>query len=681
MSKKEESAKEIKERKKIGFSSRLKELGTKQVEKIKDTSISVQEKLQRGVGKFWIWFKIKSKGFWIFLNEYVFHYYTPIGFLLLFEYYIFIWPILKFLKIFFLIIYPPKLRRYTVNKLKAFWQTLQIKVFPALMRLSFIILAVLFTIITALGKLSLIIFDIIVPRGLRELVPLLQMYRKYALTVANFLSGKKSKEILEVSQELDEIVLKERQMIKAYPIRRGVGEVINVAIGTPIIIIAIPAAIGRIYGIEGLDLIQVFQDYIGIKPFWTIALFGTGLLVVSWVATIFGPIYALFHECNVYLMKWGAYRWANIYRTLENFFSLPYHAAKSSFSFFDAPPVSTETMVEFRLEIMEEVDAMKDKVQQLLSLDPRNVPERSKNNLEKLLNEAELSLNELDISKITKQTGRTFALLIWSKESSIVPWLRQEAKARFAKKNNMSRKEVEKAFKVILTKIEEGYISYDLFSSVLITGALKGVAKQQAKYEQIMPDVEYNKLAIALALGAQQYIKDEFSSIPRYKRLGKKIGISLIAPFMPFGMLIYIFFKFIRHVIISTFKAIYSIGTRKIIRFFSQRFKEISETLTTTYDNVQKRGRTFSWKRDLNVDFAEIFKKVFKFLIKLIPMIIWLFFKGIYRFISRVWTRRSIEERQKRDFERELTTESLISMYEEIYDKLLITDLLLSKIE
>ncbi len=705
MSNKEKPTIEIDERKKIGFSSRIKEFGFKQIEKIKKTSISFQEKLQKGAGKFWIWFKIKSKELWIFLNEYVFHYYTPIGFLLLLEYYIFIWPILKFLKIFFYIIYPPKLRKYTIKKLKAFWQTLEVKVFPELIKISFIILAVLFTIVTAFGKLSLILFDIIVPRGLRELVPLLQMYRKYAVTVANFLSGKKSKEILEVSQELDEIVLREQRMMKAYPIRRAFGEVINVAIGTPIIIIAIPTLVVRIFRIgyaiffftfeqlstlgplgspnylRYLDLLYVFEYWFNIKPIWTITLFGTGLLVVSWIATIFGPIYALFHQCSLYLMRWGAYRWANIYRTLENFFSLPYHAAKSSFSFFDAPPVSTETLVDFRLEIMEEVDAMKQKVQQLLSLDPRNVPERSKNNLEKLLTEAELSLNELDISKITKQTGRTFALIIWSKESSIFPWMRQEAKAGFAKKNNMSRKEVEKAFKVILTKIEEGYISYDLFSSVLITGALKGVAKQQVKYKQIMPDVEYNKLAIALALGAQQFIKDEFTYRPWYRKLGQKLGISLIAPFMPFGMLLYIFYKYIRHVIIYSFRAIISIGTRKIIKFFSQRFKEISETLTTTYDNVQKRGKTFSWKRDLNIDFAEIFKKGFKFLIKLIPMIIWLFLKGIYSFISRIWTRRSIEEIQKRDFERELTTESLIAMYEEIYDKLLITDLLLSKLE
>ncbi|OLS32057.1 MAG: hypothetical protein HeimAB125_12720 [Candidatus Heimdallarchaeota archaeon AB_125] len=703
MSKKEKPSKEAESSKKIGFSTKIKEYGNKQIEKIKNTSSLFQDKLVRGIKKFWAWLKVKSNETWFFLKEYVFHYYTPLGFILLFEYYILIWPILKFFKYLFLILYPPKLRKFTVKKLKVLWEKLQTKVFPFMMRASFIILAVLFTIVSAIGKLSLTIFDIIVPRGLRELVPLLQMYRKYALTAANFLSGQKSKEILEVSQELDEIVQKERQMIKAYPMRRAFGEVINVAIGTPLIIIAIPTIVVRIFRVgyavffftfphlstlgplgtpnifRYLDLLYLFEYWFNLKPIWTVALFGTGLLVVSWIATIFGPIYALFHQCNVYLMRWGAYRWANIYRSLENFFSLPYHAAKSSFSFLDAPPVSTETMVDFRLEIMEEVDAMKEKVQQLLTLDSRKVPDRSKGNLERLLNEAELSLNELDISKITSQTGRTFALLIWANESSIIPWIRQEAKIRFAKKNDMSRKEVDKAFKVILKKMDEGYISYDLFSSVLITGALKGVAKQQTKYEQIMPDVEYNKLAISLALGAQQYIMDEFTIIPWYVRYGKKLAMAIIAPLMPFVMLVYIFYKYIRHIILAFFTAIFSIGTRKIGRFFSHRFKEISETLTTTYDSVRKRGRSFSFKNDLNIDFASIFKTGLIFLLKLVPMIIWLFFKGIYNFISPIWTRRSLEEKQKRSFERDLTTESLIAMYEEIYEKLLITDLLLTR--
>ncbi len=688
---------------KNGFSKRMKEFGSKQIEKIKETSNHLQEKILKGLGKFWVWFKAKSKEAWEFLNEYVFHYYTPLGFILLFEYYIFIWPILKFFKYFFLILYPPRLRRFTKEKLKALWHKLQTKVFPLLMRASFIILSVLFTIVSAVGKFSLTVFDIFVPRGLRELVPLLQMYRKYLLTAANFLSGQKSKEILEVSQELDEIVKKERQMMKAYPMRRAFGEVINVAIGTPLIIIAIPTIIVRIFKIgyavfffsfphlstlgplgapnlfKNLDLIYIFEHWFNLKPIWTITLFGTGLLVVSWIATIFGPIYALFHQCSLYLMRWGAYRWANIYRSLENFFSLPYHAAKSSFSFFDAPPVSTETMVDFRLEITEEVTAMKEKVQQLLTLDSRKVPDRSKGNLESLLNEAELSLNELDISKITSQTGRIFALLIWDNESSAIPWIRQEAKIRFAKKNDMSRKEVNKAFKVILKKIDEGYISEDLFSSVLITGALKGVAKQQTKYEQIMPDVEYHKLAISLALGAQQYIKDEFTGIPWYIKYGKKLAVLIVAPLMPFVMLFYIFYRYIRHILVSFFTTILSIGTRKTIRFFSHRFKEISETLTTTYDSVRQRGRSFSFKEDLNIDFVSIFKTGLIFLIKLIPMIIWLFFKGIYNFISPIWTRRSLEEKQQRSFERDLTTESLIAMYEEIYDKLLITDLLLTR--
>ena len=143
-------------------------------------------------------------------------------------------------------------------------------------------------------------------------------------------------------------------------------------------------------------------------------------------------------------------------------------------------------------------------------------------------------------------------------------------------------------------------------------------------------------------------------------------------------MLIYIFYRYIRHFVISLFKAVISIGTRKIIRFFSQRFKEIFDTLTSTYETVKKRGRSFSWKEDLNIDFLNIFKRGMKFLIKFVPMIIWLFLKGIYKFISRIWTRRSEEEKQQRKFERDLTTESLISMYEEIYEKLLITDILLT---
>ncbi len=461
-----------------------------------------------------------------------------------------------------------------------------VKQVPRIMKVTLGIIASLFTLISALGRLLLTLFDILVPRGLRELVPLLQMYRKYFVTASEFLAGKKSKEILEVSKELEDIRVRESKMIKNYPIRRGLGEVINLAV-TPIVFFLIPTAIW------GEDLLVLLSDFVEqIAHQWgfmnvqsdtvsviALLLFGTGLLMASWIATIFGPTYALFHQCSLYMMRMGAYRWAAFYQDIENFFSLPYLLAKSSFSFFDAPPISTETYEDFKLEIMVELDEMKDRVQDLIALDNKFVPERSKKQLESLLNKAEIPLNKLDISTIKSDTARTFALLIWSQESSIFPWRKDEALESFAKENNMSEREAKESLKLILRKIEEGYLSHDLFSSVMITGALKGIAQQEEKYEQIISDVEYNKLAIALALGAQQYLKDKFTSDLWYNRYGKKLSYLFIAPLMPLFTLIIAIFNYIKHILIRIGKVFVDLGRFRPGSFFKNRFLEIYANL------------------------------------------------------------------------------------------------------
>lgn len=579
---------------------------------------------------------------------------------------------------------------------------------PGVMKVVFVLLAGLFTLISTLGKLLLNLFDILVPSGLRELVPLLQMYRKYFVTTSEFLAGKKSKEILEVSKELEDIRVRESKMIKNYPIRRGLGEAINLAV-TPIVFFLIPTAI---WGEDLLQLIGNFVEQIAHLPYgyyfdqfnYTIAdsvycqwgvfnahsstvsaialiLFGTGLLMASWIATIFGPTYALFHECSVYMMRMGAYRWASFYQDVENFFSLPYFLAKSSFSFFDAPPISTETYQDFKLEMMEELDEMKDRVQDLLALENKFVPERSKKQLESLLNKAEIPLSKLDISTIKSKTARTFALLIWSQESSIFPWRKDEALESFARDNKMSEKEATESLQLILRKIEEGYLSHDLFSSVMITGALKGIAQQEEKYDQIISDVEYNKLAIALALGAQQYLKDKFTTEPWYKKYGKKLAYLFIAPLMPIFTLIIAIYNYIKHIIIMVGKAIVDLGKFRPGSFFKQRFFEIFSTLSDAYLTVAKRGRKLNYKKDLDVDFKKIFQKLGKFLLKIllfIPLLIWSLLKSIYNIGKRIVTRRSEQERMKKQFEKDLTSESIRVMYQEVYEKMLLSDLTMS---
>jgi len=301
--------------------------------------------------------------------------------------------------------------------------------------------------------------------------------------------------------------------------------------------------------------------------------------------------------------------------------------------------------------------------------------------LEDLLGKAELTLNELDISRIEQETARTFALLIWSKEASIFPWISNEAKSTFAKQNDMSVEEVGKAFSLILKKIDEGYLTDDLFSSVLITGALKGINDQQKKYKQLLDDIEYNKLAISLALGARQYLKDQFAKKPWYKKIGKKILISLIAPFMPLAVIILAFYNYFKHIILSTLKAIIALGTTRVGRFISRRFLEIRDTIITTFDTVSSMGKEFSFKEDLNIDFNKALKITGKIIFRLIffvPVLLYSLYKTIRRLFYRIFKRRSEEEGMRRRFERELAKASLVAMYQEIYDKMLISDLLIT---
>ncbi|MHA1260089.1 MAG: hypothetical protein ACTSRO_10695 [Candidatus Heimdallarchaeaceae archaeon] len=228
-------------------------------------------------------------------------------------------------------------------------------------------LTIFIAILSSGAKFFLIFFDILVPRALREYVPFLNMIRKSTLSLSEIMAGKKSKEISEVSNEIEEIELRQQKALKAYPIRRGIGQALSMGI-SPIILIAIPTAIW------GETLIQMIKPYFSsfipdnVLNILIPILLGTVMLIISWIATVFGPIYIVFHKSSKTLVKMGAYRWAALYQDLGNFFALPYFAAKSSFSFFDAPPISSETFQEFKLDIMDEVETIKAKVSDLLAM-------------------------------------------------------------------------------------------------------------------------------------------------------------------------------------------------------------------------------------------------------------------------------------------------------------------------
>ncbi|UJG41352.1 MAG: hypothetical protein K9W45_02555 [Candidatus Heimdallarchaeum aukensis] len=535
-------------------------------------------------------------------------------------------------------------------------------------RWSFNILSVFFAIISLIGSFILLIYDIFVPRTLRELVPILNMFRKYILIAAELFSGKKSKEVAEVVSELEEIKMKEEKIMKNYPIRRGIGEAINLGLH-PVIIFAIPTAIW------GKNLHQLFESW-GIPVSLGILLFGTGLLCISWIATIFGPIYALFHECSIFMLKRGSYRWAEFFQDLENLFALPYYTARSSFSILDAPPISAETLEEFKLDIMDDIGQIKNRIADILSLDATQVPERSKQMLQELLIETQQSLGSINISEIKEVTARQFALLIWNKEGSMFPWRRNEALEEFAKKNNMSVKEAKKTIQLIAKKAVEGFTSKDLYFSIMITGALKGIAELEEKYKQFMSDIEYTSTALSLSLGAQQYIIDTFTEKPFYKKLLKVLVDSFIALFLPYIMLLVVIFKYFKHVVGQTIRNIVSIKDLKKKKIFRNKIKEIKETLYSSYHSIG--DSKFSLKETFDIDFGEFFKKLGKFFVKvllLVPLLFWSLIKAIYIRIQKLLRRRTEEEKNKRKFEKELATKTLVAMYEELYEKIVLSNL------
>jgi hypothetical protein len=538
-------------------------------------------------------------------------------------------------------------------------------------KISFSVVAFFIALISIGAKFALIIFDIFVPKALREYVPFFNMIRKITLPISEIMAGKKSKEISEVANELDELDLRGQKVMKAYPLRRTIGQAMSMGI-SPIILILIPSIIW------GEGLVNMIKDKWPSLPTAVIIIgLGTIMLIISWIVTLFGPIYVVFHNSSKYLLKMGAYRWSSIYQNLENIFAIPYYAAKSSFSFFDAPPISSETFDEFKLDIKDELDEVKEKVESLLSLDTKHVPERSKKELEKLLKKINIPLTEFDLAKVKDSTSRTFALLIWAKEESILPWRRNEALERFAIRNRLTVEEAEEVFYTLNRKRKEEGLKEETIKSVLITGALKGISQQEEKYNQIMADIESNKLAISLALGTEQYLEDIYRPLPKFVVILKAIGVSLLAILMPFLLIILAVLLYIKHLLFNLVKTIFSKGTFQIHIYIGKRYSEIKENLIETYQSVKQKGKEFSFKEDLDFSFKKFFLSFGKyflifllFLIKLVTL--WPLWKSLYVRIVKLIQRRKPENRMRRMFEKELTTESLVFMYQEIYEKLVV---------
>ncbi len=541
------------------------------------------------------------------------------------------------------------------------------------------IAGVILYIAVVLVKILFFIYELIIPKGLRELVPILNLWRRYLVYISNLFSSHEKIELVKLDEEIDEILMKEDRINKAYPIQRGVGEtydhllIIFVIIGASVLLIQSQTA--------SFDVLLTYieENYLaGVDPkFHWLVITAIGVVcstvmgMLSFVATIFGPIYALFHQASLRMIRMGSYSWGSFYQRIENLFSLPYLASKASFSFFEAPPVDSSTFEVFKVDLVGDLKNLQKRFTNIISVSTFSLPEQTKKLYEEFFSSE--TKDRLDMTKVEDSLSRVFSLLLWQKETYILPWKKEPGLAKFAEEKSMSYKEAKQTLVFVTDKLRDEFVSQDFFKSILLNGALKGIIKVEDRYDMPISDREYNQLAFSIALGGNRYIIDHFAKEKFFKRTWIKLrnaSFGFIVPFVEFAMIFYSYGKHIG----GRFKLMFSQNwTKRAGNYLGSKFIEIQKGLNSFLladePNEELNEQT---KADAKQSLSMIWK-VFLFLFKVIlalPLSLYYFSKLLYLLIANIWKKRKPEDRISRKFSRDIAKETIVAMYDEVYERL-----------
>jgi len=540
------------------------------------------------------------------------------------------------------------------------------------------IVGIIIFIFVIFAKFVFLLYETLIPRGLREIVPHLILWRKYLLYTSNLFAPQEEFDAIEVEERVYELISKEDKINKAYPIQRGVGETYDHILIFALIIVVSIVAIGSATTNFDTFVNSVLEmlGISGLEWYWYIVIgvvFSTVMGMLSTIATIFGPVYAIFHRSSLKMVQMGAYSWGTIYQKLENLLSLPYIASKASFTFFDAPPISEETFKEFREDVLGEFGKITSKISSILNSSSVSLPVQTRE-LYKELMSTKLE-DRLDMTKIADSTSRAFSLLIWQSESAIIPWRKEPGLLGFAEKNNLSYKEAKKTFVFITNKLKEGFVSKTFYDSILLTGALRGVINTEAKHDLQMDDLEYSKLSFALALGTQRFILDHFSRNKFFSRLKTKIRNVLYGFIVPIVELAKIFISYFQHIITHLQMNFAKSWSKRFVKFFYERFGEIQKGLRVkVYEDKIIAENEKEGEKDKKKS-RNIFMGLLLFTLQVIlalPLSLFYFAKLFYIIIREVVRKKIPEEINKMKFEKEIAKESMLTMYEEIYTKIIL---------
>ena len=525
---------------------------------------------------------------------------------------------------------------------------------------AFAVLLAVPTLIVVIGSQFLVfLIDVMFPPKVQELVPYIDALRTLILNISNTMADPERVQAQLALENLGDVNATLNEIGEGYALRKGIGQSIDSGLT------AIVFALGAF----------TYFVRLGVPPQVLILLFGSLGLAMATFSGLFGPFYGIAGAAKDYSLHNGNYRGAALFKTIEEIFAIPFLAASAGFLLLDLPPIDAETLEDFKTEMQDQLTEISDNLNSLMGKSGSAVPRKTRKLVASMMNSTEENLSKLDFRNVREETAREFALSYYQHEFSWKPWRRKPALREFAEMNHFDLRTAEDTMKLIGYKIEAGQMDDDMVSNVMIASAMRGVIMMEEKYQSMLDSVELGQTCTGLAFGARQFIKDHYivrSKGQKTLSLLKNLFVGIIA--VPIILLVG-FHKYFNRIYNMIGEAAWD---QEISRITKLRYHEILNALidmpsklkskrkkkkTDDEKTEEKKQRNWQLRRKITIGFSK-FLQVLWFPFKLII--------GTGKWIYGKFKPEEVNPRQA--FEEAVAHAALVSMYNELYKKLVMQD-------
>lgn len=521
-----------------------------------------------------------------------------------------------------------------------------------------LVLSVVVLIVAIGARFLVILIDLVFPPRLQELVPYIAVTREMIYNIAQIMADPDRLKAEAALNSISDVNESMNEIAEGYALRKGIGQSIDSGL-TAIVFLS--------FGVVGY-----LQIVIGLPPYLIAALLSSLSLALSTFAGFFGPFYGLSKACKEFTLKNGNYRGATFYKVFQQLFAIPFKAASAGFLLLDFPPIDADSLEDFKGEIQEQLTEITESMVALVGKDKSAVPKKTRRMIASLMNNSEESLAKLDFRNIRKDVAREFALTYYQHEFSLRPWKRKDAVKEFAEMNHFDLLTAEETLKLIGYKIKAGQMDDDMVNNVMISASMKGVIMLEQKFMELFEDTELGQTCTGLAFGARQFLNDHYVVKSRFRNIFDTIKNFFVGVFAIPIVLILAYHSYANRAFDFLIENINEgIFENRIVEVTKMRWGEIKSHMYNIFTGQNKKEKEKKVKdknkTQRNWQIQRKIKRLFSMIWEVIvfPLNVLL---GIAKWGYKSMRPQTRSAREQ--FEETVSHAALVSMYSELYDKL-----------